>query len=102
MSAFHAWRGRWVSTTLSAAHWNQLFVPAGYAHGFVTTEPDTEVIYKVSNPYNREHERSIRFDDPRLGIAWPIHAADMLLSEKDRLAPFFEAADLPVMGEDVA
>lgn len=91
----------WVSAELSASRWNQLFVPAGYAHGFVTTEPDTEVIYKVSSPYSREHERSIRFDDARLAIDWPIKAADMVLSEKDRLAPSIGSADLPVMGEYV-
>ncbi|KQN74631.1 dTDP-4-dehydrorhamnose 3,5-epimerase [Devosia sp. Leaf64] len=94
--------GQWVSAELSATRWNQLFVPAGYAHGFVTTQPDTEVIYKVSNPYSCEHERSIRFDDPQLAIAWPIKADDMLLSEKDRLAPTLDAADLPAMRENVA
>jgi dTDP-4-dehydrorhamnose 3,5-epimerase len=87
--------GRWVSATLSAVQWNQLLVPAGYAHGFVTLEPDTEVIYKVSRPYSRQHERAIRFDDPRLAIAWPVDAADVLLSPKDREAPLFDDADLP-------
>lgn len=93
--------GHWVFAELSAARWNQLFVPAGYAHGFVTLEPETEVIYKVSRPYSRTHERAIRFDDPRLAIAWPIAAKDMLLSPKDRMAPGLDAADLPRnVGED--
>ncbi|MHA6731487.1 dTDP-4-dehydrorhamnose 3,5-epimerase [Devosia sp. A369] len=91
--------GQWVGVELSAACWNQLLVPAGYAHGFVTIEPDTEVIYKVSQPYSREHERAIRFDDPCLAIAWPVLAADMLFSDKDSLAPTLDAADLTELME---
>jgi dTDP-4-dehydrorhamnose 3,5-epimerase len=79
--------GRWVSTILSAMEWNQLFVPAGFAHGFVTIEPDTEVEYKVSAPYSAEHDRAIRFDDPNIGIDWPIGADELILSDKDRAAP---------------
>lgn len=94
--------GRWVGVELSAEHWNQLFVPAGYAHGFVTLEPDTEVVYKVSRPYSRAHERAIRFDDPRLGIAWPVDPAEMQLSEKDRLAPMLDGADLTDLLEEEA
>ena len=63
--------GKWLSLEVSAAKWNQILVPKGFAHGFVTLEPDTEVVYKVSQPYSREHERSIRFDDPDLAIDWP-------------------------------
>lgn len=92
--------GRWVGVELSAERWNQLFVPAGYAHGFVTLEPDTEVVYKVSRPYSRAHERAIRFDDPRLGIAWPVDPAQMQLSEKDRLAPMLDGADLTDLLEE--
>lgn len=94
--------GRWIGVELSAARWNQLLVPAGYAHGFVTLEPDTEVIYKVSRPYSREHERAIRFDDPRLAIAWPVDASAMQLSEKDRLAPTLDASDLSGLREEQA
>lgn len=94
--------GRWVGVELSAERWNQLFVPAGYAHGFVTLEPDTEVVYKVSRPYSRAHERAIRFDDPRLGIAWPVDPAEMQLSEKDRLAPMLDGADLTDLLEEEA
>lgn len=94
--------GRWIGVELSAARWNQLLVPAGYAHGFVTLEPDTEVIYKVSRPYSREHERAIRFDDPRLAIAWPVDASAMQLSEKDRLAPTLDASDLSELREEQA
>jgi len=79
--------GQWVSTTLSAELWNQLFVPAGFAHGFVTVEPNTEVEYKVSALYSAEHDRAIRFDDPDIAIEWPIAGAELILSDKDRAAP---------------
>lgn len=79
--------GRWVSTILSAERWNQLLIPAGFAHGFLTLEADSEVIYKVSSPYSADHDRAIRFDDPDIAIEWPIAPADIVLSEKDRSAP---------------
>jgi dTDP-4-dehydrorhamnose 3,5-epimerase len=78
---------QWVAARLSAAEWNQMFVPVGFAHGFVTLEPDTEVQYKVSAPYSREHDRAIRFDDPAIGVEWPIDAKALILSDKDRAAP---------------
>lgn len=79
--------GRWVSTILSAERWNQLFVPEGFAHGFVTLEADCEVIYKVSAPYSSQHDRAIRFDDPEIAIDWPLPPEEMILSDKDRDAP---------------
>jgi len=79
--------GQWVGARLSAAEWNQMFVPIGFAHGFVTLEPDTEVQYKVSAPYSRDHDRAIRFDDPAIGVEWPIDRAALILSDKDRSAP---------------
>jgi dTDP-4-dehydrorhamnose 3,5-epimerase len=94
--------GQWTSAEISAERWNQFFVPADFAHGFVTLEPNTEVIYKVSRPYSRAHERSIRFDDPSIAIKWPVDASELLLSEKDRQAPFLEAADLPRRVEEEA
>jgi dTDP-4-dehydrorhamnose 3,5-epimerase len=83
-----------VGLQLSAAAWNQLFIPKGFAHGFVTLEPDTHVIYKVTNHYSPVHDRSIRFDDPQIGIDWPVPAADVILSDKDHWAPFLAASDL--------
>lgn len=79
--------GKWVSTILSAEQWNQLFVPEGFAHGFLTLQPDTEVQYKTSAPYSPEHDRAIRFDDPAIGIDWPIDGNELILSDKDRSAP---------------
>jgi dTDP-4-dehydrorhamnose 3,5-epimerase len=79
--------GQWVSTTLSAEQWNQLFIPAGFAHGFVTLEEGSEVIYKVSAPYSAAHDRAIRFDDPTIAVDWPIPADQLILSDKDRAAP---------------
>lgn len=79
--------GQWVGLTLSGSSWNQVFVPAGFAHGFLTLEPDSEVIYKVSQYYSPEHDRAIRWDDPEIGIDWPITGAAPILSAKDRVAP---------------
>jgi dTDP-4-dehydrorhamnose 3,5-epimerase len=78
--------GRWAGVVLSAEKWNQLYVPEGFAHGFVTLEDDTEVTYKVSAPYSPEHDRSIRFDDPAIGIDWPLDG-EPVLSDKDAKAP---------------
>jgi dTDP-4-dehydrorhamnose 3,5-epimerase len=78
--------GRWAGVVLSAEKWNQLYVPEGFAHGFVTLEDDTEVTYKVSTPYSPEHDRSIRFDDPTIGIDWPLDG-EPVLSDKDAAAP---------------
>lgn len=78
--------GRWAGVVLSAERWNQLYVPEGFAHGFVTLEDDTEVTYKVSALYSPEHDRSIRFDDPAIGIEWPL-GGEPVLSDKDAAAP---------------
>ena len=68
---------------MSRERWNQILVPAGFAHGFVTLEADTEVVYKVSAPYDREADRAVRFDDPAIGIEWPADLAPFTLSAKD-------------------
>lgn len=86
--------GKWIALELSAAKWNQLLVPKGYAHGFLTLEPNTEVIYKVTHTYSPTHERSIRFDDPDLKIVWPIDPDKVRLSDKDARAPMLADAEL--------
>jgi dTDP-4-dehydrorhamnose 3,5-epimerase len=85
--------GQWAGLHLSAAKWNQVYVPAGFAHGFVTLEPDCEVLYKVSAPYSPEHDRAIRYDDPEIGVDWPALSCDITLSDKDRAAPLLRDAE---------
>ncbi|MEA2736145.1 MAG: dTDP-4-dehydrorhamnose 3,5-epimerase [Humisphaera sp.] len=87
--------GRHVAAVISAENWRQIFIPIGFAHGFATLEPNTEVLYKVSNCYSPKDERGIRWNDPRLGIAWGIEESAAVMSEKDRKYPALaEVTDL--------
>lgn len=86
--------GRWVGAEISAEAWNQLLVPVGFAHGFVTLVPDSEVIYKVTAPYDAAAERVIRFDDPAIAIDWPIPADQLTMVQRDQEAPLLADADL--------
>jgi dTDP-4-dehydrorhamnose 3,5-epimerase len=79
--------GQHVTAEISAEAWNQIFVPVGFAHGFVTLEPQTEVVYKVTNYYAREHDHGILWNDPALRIEWPVDEAEAVVSEKDRVNP---------------
>lgn len=80
---------------LSAENFRQLYVPIGFAHGFATLTPDTEVLYKVSGYYSPSHDRGILWNDPALGIDWGIDPAAAVLSEKDRKHPkLAEATEL--------
>ena len=79
--------GKWVGETLTAAKGEQLWVPAGFAHGFCTLEPDTEVFYKVTAPYSAPNDAGIAFDDPDIAIDWPIDRRKAILSAKDRNQP---------------
>ena len=85
--------GKHVSVVLSAEEWNQILVPIGFAHGLVTLEPNTEVIYKVSNYYSAEHDKGLLWNDPALGIEWPVAEDEAILSAKDKVQPCL--ADLP-------
>lgn len=85
--------GKWVGVTLSADNKRQLWVPEGFAHGFVVTSDHAEVLYKTTDYWYAEHERSIAWDDPTLGIAWPAGMTP-ILSAKDREGASFEQAEL--------
>jgi len=85
--------GKHVAVVLSAVEGNQLFVPGGFAHGFCTLEPNTEVLYKVNRYYSPAHDCGLAWDDPALGIAWPMTGEAALLSDKDRRNPVL--AELP-------
>jgi len=79
--------GRHVAVVLSATDWNQILIPEGFAHGYCTLEPNTEVIYKVSAYYSPSHDCGLLWNDPALGIAWPVGADEALVSDKDRKHP---------------
>ena len=80
--------GQWCGEELTAENRAMIYVPAGFAHGFVTLEPDTEAIYLVSTPYSPTAERGVRYDDPKFGIHWPVTPAE--LSDKDRKWPDYD------------
>tara|TARA_R110002124_G_scaffold274973_1_gene445115 strand:- start:14467 stop:15147 length:681 start_codon:yes stop_codon:yes gene_type:complete len=85
--------GQWTSFRLSAEEGNQLWVPAGFLHGFCTLEPDCLVSYKVTSYYSRDADKGVRWDDPAIGINWPDVADPTLLSPKDRTQPLL--SELP-------
>ena len=79
--------GQHVSAVISAVGFEQILVPVGFAHGFCTLEPDTEVVYKVTHYYSAECDKGILWNDPDLGIEWEVTAEEAILSEKDRHHP---------------
>ena len=79
--------GRHVAVELSADNWKQLWVPVGFAHAFCTLTENVEFLYKVTGYYSRECDAGLAFDDPDLGIDWPVEPADAILSERDRRHP---------------
>ena len=79
--------GKHAGAVLSAENWQQLWVPAGLLHGYCTLEPDTEVIYKVTAPWDRDAERGVIWNDPELAVPWPIAPGEAILSDKDKLLP---------------
>jgi dTDP-4-dehydrorhamnose 3,5-epimerase len=84
--------GRHVAVELSAENWRQLLIPAGFAHAFLTLEPDVEVLYKTTAPYSAANDRGVAWDDPAIGIVWPALPGGPVLSDKDRRLPRLEDA----------
>ncbi len=82
---------KWISVELSADNKKMLYIPQGFAHGFVTLTDDVEVQYKVDNLYSKECDRSVKFDDPSIGVAWNID--NPVLSQKDISAPLLDESD---------
>lgn len=85
--------GHWAAVELTPELNNQLWIPAGFAHGFCTLKPGSVVVYKVTNYYSPENDKGLAWDDPQIGIAWPAAADAATLSAKDRSQPAL--ADLP-------
>jgi dTDP-4-dehydrorhamnose 3,5-epimerase len=79
--------GQWVGAEISADNWTQIWVPVGFLHAYVTLTAETEVIYKVTAPYDKPAERGVIWNDPDIGIDWPIGNDEVLLSDKDTVLP---------------
>jgi len=79
--------GRWTAIELSAANRQQVFIPTGLAHGYVSLLPDTEITYKVDAPYAPQQEAGIAWDDPALGIPWPLPQSGPVIADRDRGLP---------------
>ncbi len=91
--------GKWTGVTLSDENMLQIYVPKGFAHGYITLAPDTVVQYKVDNLYSPEHERSIIWNDPDIGIEWPLE--DPIRAEKDLKAPGVKEAEINFTYDDL-
>lgn len=94
--------GKWFGVELSFENGKQLLVPAGFAHGFATRVPDTEIVYKCSDIYAPETEGALRFDDPEIGIDWGLGDVAPILSEKDAAAPGLSGFETPFTFEEPA
>lgn len=84
--------GKWVAAELSEENWSQLWIPPGFLHGFVTLTENAEVQYKCTALYDKPSERAVIWNDPRLAIAWPVAESEIVLSDKDKVAPPFSEA----------
>ena len=87
--------GHHIGVELSEENWRQLWVPPGFLHGFCTLTGEVEFLYKVTAYYSAQHDGAVAFDDPQLGIDWPLQGAEVTVSDKDRSAPRF--ADMPAV-----
>lgn len=82
--------GKWVGYELSAANRDMLFIPEGFAHGFLTLSTTAELLYKTSTEYSARHDCGLAFNDPEIGIKWPKISTDLLLSLKDKSLPLLK------------
>ncbi len=94
--------GQWTGVELSFENGKQILVPRGFLHGFVTREPDTEIIYKCDDYYAAECDGAVRFDDPGIGIDWGLDARDAILSAKDEAAPLLKDFTSPFEWDESA
>lgn len=85
---------QWVAVELTAENRRQLWVPPGFAHGYLTLTERAEVLYKATALFSKEHDRSVAWNDPELAVEWPLNGEEPILSEKDRTAPQLFEADL--------
>lgn len=92
--------GQWVSVELTAENGKQLLIPTGFLHGFVTRQPNTEIIYKCTDYYAPKCDGAVRYDDPAIGIDWELGDTTPLLSPKDAAAPALSEIDTPFTFED--
>ncbi len=86
--------GQWVGVELNADNHRMVWVPEGFAHGFLTLEDDTDFLYKCTAPYAPQSEHTLAWDDPDIGIEWPLSGLDLIISEKDTHG--LSLADVPV------
>jgi len=93
---------QWIGYELSAQNGAQLLIPTGFAHGFVTLLPDSEIVYKCSDYYAPQTEGALRWDDPAIGIEWPLSGITPAISEKDAAAHGLDGFDSPFSVESTA
>lgn len=86
--------GQWIARELTADNKHQLWIPPGFGHGFLVLSTSADVLYKTTTYYHQPSDRSIRWDDPDIGIAWPLGGADPIVSQKDAAAPTLAAAEV--------
>ena len=91
--------GKWVSEEISSENRKQILIPVGFLHGYITTTPNTEVVYLCSNYYDPKSEGSVRFDDQDINIDWKINMKDAIISKKDLEAPLFNELESPFFYE---
>ena len=92
--------GHWDGYELTQENGHQLYVPVGFAHGFLTLKPESEIVYKCSDYYAPQAEGSIRWDDPSIGIKWPL-SENIILNERDAIAPLLKDFETPFnLGEN--